>query len=357
MDEIKPFLENEIKFPKENIILKKILLISTVLLLLIIIGLSLSYGNQFLTILSFYKVEDEPLYVMTYFGDYGFDKYLKTGKYPVKLALWDQKDAPRACSIFSARNEMGNPLLGRNFDWYHRSAILLFTHPSKGYRSVSLLDPYYCGFLPPDYIPASYYDLAKLLTAPWIPIDGMNECGLAIGLMAVPDAEGSHDPHKMNINETGVIRLVLDHAKDVAEAIALIKKYNIVFYSGPTHYLIADASGHSAVIEFVKGKVEVIQNTEAWQVSTNFQIYGAKDGALLCNHYATATQTLKKTNGVISEDGAMKLLKDVSQPITMWSAVYNLSTGDIQVRMGFNPAHFSQVKKFKLKMKPKPPHG
>lgn len=352
MAKIKPLLENEIEFSKKNSIRKKNFLFSTILLLLIIIGLSLTYGNQFRTIFSFTKIGDESLYVMTYYGDYGFDKYLKTGIYPIKSALWARKGAPWACSIFSARNEMGNPLLGRNFDWIHRSAVLLFTHPPKGYRSVSLLDPYYCGFLPPDYTPASLFDRTKLMIAPWVPMDGMNECGLAIGLMSVPDAEGSHNLHKMNINEVDVIRLVLDHAKDVTEAIALIKKYNIVFAHEPIHFLIADVSGHSAVIEFVKSQVEVIQNTEAWQVSTNFQIYGTKDGALLCNRYATATQTLKKTNGVISDDGAMKLLKDVSQPITMWSAVYNLSTGDIQVRMGFNPAHFSQVKKFKLKMKP-----
>lgn len=352
MDETKPLLENKIKTLKKNLIRKKIFPISTVLLLLILIGLCLTYGNQLRTIFSFSKVGDEPLYVMTYYGDYGFDIFLKTGIYPIKPALLERKDGPWACSVFSARDELGNPLLGRNYDWFHRSAILLFTHPPKGYRSVSLLDPSNCGFLPPDYTPASFFDRTKLMEAPWMPLDGMNECGLAIGLMAVPDAEGSHDLHKMNINEVDVIRLVLDHAKDVTEAIALIKKYNVVFAHNPVHYLIADASGHSAVIEFVKGQVKVIQDSEAWQVSTNFQIYSAKDGALLCNRYATATQTLKNTNGVISDDGAMKLLKDISQPITMWSAVYNLLTGDIQVRMGFEPSHFSQVKKFQLKMKP-----
>jgi len=33
-----------------------------------------------LTLTSLEKVNDYPLYVMTYYGDYGFDEYLKTGR-------------------------------------------------------------------------------------------------------------------------------------------------------------------------------------------------------------------------------------------------------------------------------------
>lgn len=352
MEKVKSLSENPIKIQAKKPRRRVILLFFAVLLPVIIIGVSFLYGNQLLTMISFTKVDAEPLYTMTYYGDYGFDEYLKTGIYPVKTLagrFQDQQDTSLACSVFSARNQKGNALLGRNLDWYHRTAVLLFTNPPNGYRSVSLLDPFYCGYNSLDYIPASFLDRTKLLITPWIPLDGMNEYGLAIGLMIIPNAEGSHDSHKMNIYPLDVIRLVLDHAKNVAEAITLIKKYNVSIKN--YHYLMADASGHSAVIEFVKGRMEVIQTKEPWQVATNFQIYGTKDGTLICNRYATATQTLKKTNGIISENNAMKLLKEVSQPTTMWSVVYNLSTGDIQVRTGFDPVRISQVKKFKLKMK------
>jgi hypothetical protein len=368
MEEVKSLPEKTIKIQTKKSRRKGILLVVAVLLLIIIVSISFLYGNPLRTILSFTKVGDEPLYTMTYYGDYGFDEFLKTGRYPnfhlLKTAAWrnfqNQKSPHWACSVFSARNEKGNPILGRNFDWSHRSAVLLFTNPPNGYRSVSLLDPCYCGYNPPNYIPASVFDRTKLLTMPWMPLDGMNECGLAVGTMAVPHAESSHDPNKMTISGWDAFRLVLDHAKNVAEAIMLIKKYNISFPL-PSHCLIADASGHSAVIEFVDGKMEVIQTEQPWQVATNFQLYNTKDISSLLSpgaidhigvdRYSTAFETLKKTNGIISDNNAMKLLKDISQTTTMWSVVYNLSTGDIQVRTGYDPTRISQVKKFKLKMK------
>jgi len=353
MEKEKSLSEYQVKIQTNKPRGKVVLLVLALLLSVIITGTSFLYRNQLLTMLSFTKVGAEPLYTMTYYGDYGFDEYLKTAKHPMKSfarGLQDQQDASWACSVFSAWNEKGNPVLGRNFDWHHRSAVLLFTNPPNGYRSVSVIDPYYCGYNFPDYIPASIFDRAKLLMAPWIPMDGMNEWGLAIGIMALPNAEDSDDNlQKMNINPVDVIRLTLDYAKNVEEAITLIKKHNVSIHQ--YHYLLADSSGNSAVIEFVDGRLEVIQTKEPWQVSTNFQIYGVKDGALLCNRYAAATQTLQKNNGIISDDNAMKLLNEISQANTMWSVVYNLSTGDIQVRTGFDPTRISQVKKFKLKMK------
>lgn len=350
MEQIRPLPGNVNKIQAEKPGRTRIFVAVAVLLTVIIVGSAFLFGNRLRTMLSFTKAGAEPLYVMTYYGDYGFNEYLKTGlHHPVIHLAQNQGESPWACSVFSAWNEKANPLLGRNLDWDHRSAVLLFTNPPNGYRSVSMLDPNFCGYNPPDYIPASFFDRTKLLITPWISLDGMNEYGLAIGMMLVPSAEGSHDPHKMNINPVDVIRLALDYARNVEEAVALINKYNVP--EAKYHYLLADASGDSAVIEFVEGRVEVIRTEEPWQVATNFQIYGVKDGTLICNRYATATQTLGKTGGIISDDDAMKLLKDISQDTTMWSVVYNLSTGDILVRTGLDPARVSQVKRFKLKMK------
>ena len=52
----------------------------------------------------------------------------------------------------------------------------------------------------------------------------------------------------------------------------------------------------------------------------------------------------------MNNEQAMDLLKDVSKNDTVWSTVYNQSTGEIQIAMGKNYEH---VNEFSLKMKGK----
>jgi hypothetical protein len=352
---VAPLPKNTQKPPKKKLIFKILsFFFATLLLIIIIVGLF--YGNQIRSLLTFTQVGDENLYTMTYYGGYKFGDYLKKGITPAQIYTLNNQTKPQwACSVFSARNEKGTPLLGRNFDWGGHTALLLFTDPPDGYRSVSLV-PLGDLVYPPSFFKPPYFihRIFPILNAPRDPSDGMNECGLAIGLMGIPNSEGSHDPQKITITTIDAIRLVLDYAKDVEEAITLLKKYNIIFQKPGLHYLIVDATGNSAVIEFLNGKMEVIRSSEPWQVATNIQLTGTKDVASLCYRYRTAEKTLQKTGGVISEADAMKLLKfEICQANTLWSVVYNLSTGDIQVSMGFTGdlRRISQVKKFKLEMK------
>ena len=49
-----------------------------------------------------------------------------------------------------------------------------------------------------------------------------------------------------------MIRLVLDRAASLAEAVAIFRRTAVDFTGGPPlHYLVADATGASAVIEYV----------------------------------------------------------------------------------------------------------
>ena len=101
-----------------------------------------------------------------------------------------------------------------------------------------------------------------LLRSPFLPFDGMNEQGLAIGMMALSTADGPDDPQKQTVGSLMIIRLMLDQAKDVDEAIALFEKVNIDFQGGPPlHYFITDRSGRSVVVEFVDQKLSVLPNS------------------------------------------------------------------------------------------------
>ena len=71
-----------------------------------------------------------------------------------------------------------------------------------------------------------------------------------VALLAVPKAEVPYNPDNITLNTTTAIRLVLDKAATVEEAIELLKQYNIYFsWDIKCHYLIADAGGQSAEYE------------------------------------------------------------------------------------------------------------
>ena len=205
----------------------------------------------------------------------------------------------------------------------------------------------------------SAIDQQQLIYAPYVPFDGMNERGLAVGMMAVPWAQAPIDANKVTINLVSAIRLMLDNAQSVDEAIALLGEYNIDFLGHPIHYLIADAGGNSVVVEFIGGDIRVIHNEQSWQVSTNTILSGMLDFvSVLCPRYGTAYQTLEQAQGQMSHEDAMALLKKVAQPLqnylgptkTIWSTVYDMSTGEIEIVMD---RHYDQVYRFKLDMKKK----
>jgi len=300
------------------------------------------------TLGSLKQVDNSPLYIMTYKGKYGFREYLSTGKRINTSSIISKYKKPEhwACTCFAAMSNDGDAIFGRNFDWYNKPALLLFTDPPDGYSSVSIVDIFYLGYT--ENIPMESWDDRKnLLEAPYYPFDGMNEHGVAIGMMSIPYVKTPYDPEKVTIQELEVIRLVLDYAKNTEEAISLIAKYNVQMEEVPIHYLIADPSGKSAVIEFIDGEMVVIRNNEPFQVSTNFIIH--KSGAPEIRpswRYDTVYRYLLDQAGNISEKNAMDLLERVSQSNTMWSAVYNMITGEIQVSID---KKFNNIKRFNLK--------
>jgi choloylglycine hydrolase len=178
-------------------------------------------------------------------------------------------------------------------------------------------------------------ELEELLDAPFIPFDGLNERGLAVGMAAVPPGNMSPDPGKETIGSVMVIRMMLDLASTVDEAIAIFKSYNIDMTGGPPiHYLIADSSGNSVLVEFYQGELVVIPNETPWHLATNFLRASYGDSVEGVSwRYDTLFRRLSETEGQLSSQEAMNLLEDVSQANTQWSVVYGMDTGDIIVSM------------------------
>jgi hypothetical protein len=132
------------------------------------------------------RLDDHPLWTLRYDGAYDRMQNVTT----------PAPTTPFGCSLF-ATNDVADPLFARNFDWDPAPAMLLFTAPPDGYRSVSMVDLSYLGVTDP----AAQRD--KLVDAPLLPFDGMNEKGLAIGLAAVPDAQPGANPDRPTVAASG----------------------------------------------------------------------------------------------------------------------------------------------------------
>lgn len=281
------------------------------------------------------QVDDFPLYVMHYYGDYD----LIDGQAVPAGSVGAERDAAPAgfeqgCTCFSAPGRGGEAVFGRNFDWYDHPALLLFTHPPERYASVSMVDISYLGFSKEDS-PADRPD--RLRSLPFLPFDGMNEHGLCVGIMALPHAEPPSDSEKRTVGSLQIIRIILDCAQNLEEAIAIFHTYNIDFSGGPPlHYMIMDESGKSAVVEFVNGKIVVLTGDDEWQVATNFILNGLsqEEKRSSCYRYRTASDALEDAGGSISEEEAMTILERVSQSNTIWSVVYSPSRSRLRVMMG-----------------------
>jgi hypothetical protein len=317
--------------------------------------------EQLATLNSLKQINDYPFYTMTYYGDYNPKNYEPGALLPGTAISKDNY----MCTCFTAKGTDANQLFGRNFDSDSHIALLLYTHPKDGYASVSMV--FLAGLgLARNHPLDSDENRAILLSSPYFPGDGINECGVTIACMSVDKAEPPYNPHKTTFHRMFINRLILDYAKDLEEAIQLLNKYNFYFPYDPNHYLICDASGNSAVIEFLGGEIKIIRKKENWQVSTNtllsetkmpevanFSIFNPDTWSKW--RYAKVYETLKKTNGITTVSGAMDILNSVSLTpniskdfTTMWSAVYNLTTRqvDIVINKDYSLVHHFSINIF-----------
>ena len=233
------------------------------------------------------------------------------------------------CSAFSAKGENGY-LFGRNFDWYNCNALIVETYPENGYASICTVNLDFIGSFA-----NSLDDNALTLAAIYAPIDGMNEKGLCVSVNMIEDNESvNQNTGKPDITTTTAVRLLLDNAADVNEALELLGKYDMHASKGLTvHFAVADANGKCVAVEYLDGKMIVTVTP----VVTNFYFAeGPKNGkGTQQSHerYEILMNTLSE-NANFTADGVMKALESVSKhnwhdgETTEWSAVFDQTTGE-----------------------------
>ncbi len=238
------------------------------------------------------------------------------------------------CSSVVLHANDGHVYFGRNLDYSHDSCLILKVHGTDGPSSVAVLDLHYLNLDRDDLDQTNLIQRIPLLFAPYYLQDGMNQYGVAVSDMSVEGVQPPRDPAKPNIIHSTAMRLILDYAHSTDEAIEILKQFNIYFVAERCHLMIADATGKSEVVEFIDGELKPTTTAANWQVCTNHQLSGKSplENCEHCSRFKLASAELTDLHGKAGAADVMNIMQSVSKSNwTMWSSVYDLSTGDFNV--------------------------
>ncbi len=278
------------------------------------------------------QFREDGLYLMTHFGDR--EKiFQKENQSMIDNPLLNQ--TWRFCSLFSASSE-GSVIMGRNWDNQNVGSIIISLYnPEEGYSSVSFTRSISLGFGHKDLEPFTSGDYGKkLLAAPFYAFDGINDQGLAVGVAGVNQVTLQPNPDKELVYVPFLVRKILDQARNVEEAVALVEKYipfDLDASSLNAHYFVVDASGKSVVLEYTGDRWERTFGGKNWQVMTTRPVFNVQDEILRskCWRYRSLCENLEGSKGVVDWQSGLRFLQDAAQTGTTWSVVYSPSERDL----------------------------
>ncbi len=380
--------------PKRSVkkILLTVLAVLVVLLVLAFAGVWAVWHNEISSVASIRMLRernddhlDGAVYSMEVKGDFYLDDFVAQGGVSSDTELIQfitdnithgvvnlNMTAPEiGCSSFTATAENGDALFARNYDFSKTNAMLVFTEANEGrHATISTVDLQFLG-IDVDQDMTGLMDKVICLAAPYAPLDGINDAGVSCGIyMTYQGGEEtvatSQDTDKPDFTSTTLLRLILDYADSVEEAVQIASSYDLHDSANTSyHYMVADATGKSAILEWINDSavdttdndgsqrtLKVVYNDQDsaigereaasnYQVVTNFVLQpGYYDGVPAENkkgadRYDRLYQELQATDGVVAdEQAAMDILQAVGRrgwdnddknSCTVHSAVYNLT--------------------------------
>lgn len=233
------------------------------------------------------------------------------------------------CSTISVENTEGGYYFGRNFDWNKCDAMMVVSHPSDGYASFSTVN---VDFIRQGTGFASHFlsDEVLAVAALYAPLDGMNEKGLCVSVNMIQDTDTiSQDTEKPDITTTTAIRLLLNKAASVDEAVELLGQYDFHASMGyMVHLAIADSTGKSVAVEYVDNEMKVIETP----ILTNFYLAEGDKNGIGTSQSHTRFEILEQTleeRPVMDSGQVRDALASVSKgnfgefESTEWSVVFD----------------------------------
>lgn len=262
-----------------------------------------------------------------------------------------------ACTTFFI-NKNGQLIFGRNYDWVSDAGMVCTNLRGLNKTSMPVPDGTTITWV------SKYGSITFNQYGKELPTGGMNEKGLVVELMW---ADGSQYPQPDKRPALGVLQWIqyqLDNCSTVKEVIATDNKIRISQSNPPLHYLVADADGNAATIEFFNGKLVVHKEDELpFPVLTNNPYDESAKTAIDANVLTGNTsfsfqdnslQRFTKACSMVQQyqktesnkavvDYAFDILNSVAQKgFTVWSIVYDIKNK----KVFFKTANYQDIKTF-----------
>jgi len=245
-----------------------------------------------------------------------------------------------SCSTIVLKKD-GTIMLAKNFDWTLSDGMLLcnpraarktayFTHPGQRASWIS-----------------KYGSLTFNQNGRGMPYGGMNEKGLVVEMLWLDATRYNLDSAKPYLNELEFIQYRLDNFETVQQVIDHLDALKIYPIKGKLHYVIADATGASVIIEYLDGKATVhARDSQTCQAITNNgvdysarykdQFKGKNNTSSLYRYHRLDQEILELKKADLQEQTAFTILDEVrirsGDFRTMWSIVYDISQRKVSFR-------------------------
>lgn len=354
---------------------KKILIAIIAVVLVVLLGALAVFQGEARTLLSVKERGDTGIYEVNYAADYKLDEFIEAGgatteeelvQYIIKTMIKGLPiDVPYeipnlACSTFYAETPENGYIFGRNLDNQTTDLAVVRTNPKGAYSSVSVVNLSFLGYNE-SYTPDKLMDRINTLATAFFPLDGVNEKGLAVGVLQLQAPVTEQDKGKPDVGTTVAIRAMLDTCATVDEAVAFLETVDMFAAArGCYHFQIADATGKSVVVSYVENEMVITgQEEKGFMAATNFYLHDVpfeyeKQGL---DRYAILEKTLTEKESVLSAEEGMNLLHDVritgTDPdekgrvySTQWSSIYDLTNPSLSLcaDMNYDDVYVYEVK-------------
>ena len=247
-----------------------------------------------------------------------------------------------SCSAF-LREGAGGPVMGKSYDWDDERGLVLVN--KRGVEKRALV-------LSPDRTPATWRSRLASLTfnqyGRELPNGGMNEAGLAIEVLVLPDTAYEKADARPEVTELGFVQYLLDQAATTAEAVELARRVRVAPVQARLHYFLCDARATCATLEFLRGSLvvstagampvrAVTNSTYASSIRAPGSATGSGTGSL--GRFARLAGRVGDPSEGDPVAAAFKDLDSVRFPTsTQWQIVYELRAQRVHFRSLHHPS-------------------
>lgn len=271
---------------------------------------------------------------------------------------YDLLNQPGCSTVFypGSKTESRHAILSRNYDFGTRTYAEMIGREPRAKDRAFTADPYLLELHPANGLASLALVSYDLLCGC---IDGVNEKGLTVALLADDMSEGSEPTRgpRVGLGEIEVPRFLLDTCATVEEAIIAVQNLERYYSFIPCHYIVGDSGGHSAVLEWSipDGKLLVTASKDKPQIVTNHLLAKFSDrhqfptdqwAAGSFNRYCKLEDQITGAKGKLSmaqiktfnqsvqagpDKGPQSLADDPKPHRTLWHSVYDCHERSVEI--------------------------